>query len=330
MRRYISLLPRRRRLIACLVFASFVTGFMPLSNLPEAMAQSFFETLFGGPKPSYGPPNGYRAPQRLLPPGGINYGQPYMTSPLQPYVRDQDDLTSPQVERGTKFKTVCVRMCDGYYWPVSFSTTRQRFYRDGGVCQSSCGSDAKLFYVPSSSGRIEDAQDLSGLAYSRTPNAFRYRKALVDGCACRPEPWSEAEMNRHRTYAQQEEATQTTKITAAVPAAKSTADATVNAANATPPDKLRNATDDTISDTPKPSKTSVTGEDKPERLLRTQRRTAQIPTLQPRYRESTSHGQRKARPAIASVGSVNAPLFGSGFGGQPKYTWPGDAPARVR
>ena len=43
--------------------------------------------------------------------------------------------------------------------------------------------------------------DLTGMAYSALPNAFRYRKALVPECRCRPQPWSEAELQRHREYA---------------------------------------------------------------------------------------------------------------------------------
>ena len=44
--------------------------------------------------------------------------------------------------------------------------------------------------------------DLTGMAYSTLPNAFKYRKTLVEGCRCRPQPWSEAELQRHRAYAQ--------------------------------------------------------------------------------------------------------------------------------
>jgi hypothetical protein len=40
------------------------------------------------------------------------------------------------------------------------------------------------------------------MAYTALPNAFKYRKTLVDGCRCRPQPWSEAELARHRAYAQ--------------------------------------------------------------------------------------------------------------------------------
>jgi hypothetical protein len=92
-------------------------------------------------------------------------------------------------------------MCDGYYWPISFSTSRRGFHRDANVCKASCGSEAQLFFHHKTSGEPASMTDLAGRSYSRLPNAFRYRKALVPGCRCKPEPWSEAEVERHRRYA---------------------------------------------------------------------------------------------------------------------------------
>jgi hypothetical protein len=43
--------------------------------------------------------------------------------------------------------------------------------------------------------------DLSGRSYASLPNAFRYRKALVEGCSCKPAPWSVEEAARHQGYA---------------------------------------------------------------------------------------------------------------------------------
>jgi hypothetical protein len=57
-----------------------------------------------------------------------------------------------------------------------------------------------LFYHPVGKD-IEQAVDLEGTAYARLPNAFRYRKALKQGCTCRPEPWSNAARDRHDRYA---------------------------------------------------------------------------------------------------------------------------------
>jgi hypothetical protein len=102
------------------------------------------------------------------------------------------------------YRTLCVRTCDGYYFPISFSTMRSEFARDADRCTASCGSEARLFYHPNPGGRVEDMVDLMGVGYASLPNAFRYRQSLVNDCACRPEPWSEAERRRHQSYARTE------------------------------------------------------------------------------------------------------------------------------
>jgi hypothetical protein len=92
-------------------------------------------------------------------------------------------------------------MCDGFYFPISYTTGSAAFARDAEACTAACGGDARLFYYPNPGGDIEDMVDLTGRAYASYPTAFRYRKTLVKGCQCRPQPWSEAERARHRAYA---------------------------------------------------------------------------------------------------------------------------------
>ncbi|MGI9384463.1 MAG: DUF2865 domain-containing protein, partial [Methyloligellaceae bacterium] len=90
------------------------------------------------------------------------------------------------------YRTLCVRMCDGYYWPMTFSTSRGGFKRDQQRCQSSCSAPAKLFVHRNPGGNADTMRDLSGKPYSGLPNAFRYRREYVETCRCRPQPWSEA------------------------------------------------------------------------------------------------------------------------------------------
>ena len=99
------------------------------------------------------------------------------------------------------YRTLCVRMCDGYYFPVSYRATRGRMYRDSKICESSCDCETKLFYLPSSSSDIKQATDLSGQSYSRLENAFAYRTAWNASCTCRPVAWSDQEKIRHEQYA---------------------------------------------------------------------------------------------------------------------------------
>jgi hypothetical protein len=102
---------------------------------------------------------------------------------------------------GSTYRTMCVRLCDGFYYPVSFSVTPDRFEHDAQVCERTCGDQAQLFVYPNPGGEIEDMQDLRGRAYSRLRTAFLYRTTYVDSCKCQPRPWENASLDRHRVYA---------------------------------------------------------------------------------------------------------------------------------
>jgi hypothetical protein len=121
-------------------------------------------------------------------------------------------------EPASSYRTLCVRLCDGYYFPVSAAAPSSSLARDADKCSASCGADARLFYHASVGGSVETMIDLTGMAYSSLPNAFRYRKTLVEGCSCRPQPWSEAELQRHRGYAQDRPIAATTAIDVLAPA----------------------------------------------------------------------------------------------------------------
>ncbi len=85
------------------------------------------------------------------------------------------------------FRTLCVRTCDGYYFPISFSTSKERFEADQEQCQQMCpGSETALFYHPMPDGDAETAISYrSGESYSQLPAAFAYRKGVNNECSCR-------------------------------------------------------------------------------------------------------------------------------------------------
>ncbi len=96
---------------------------------------------------------------------------------------------------------MCVRLCDGFYFPISNSVRRGRLYQDSHTCTQRCDGEARLFYYPTEGGSVETMVDLAGHTYQSLPNAFHYRKALVAGCTCKPVPWSPEEAARHEGYA---------------------------------------------------------------------------------------------------------------------------------
>lgn len=159
-----------------------------------AEAQSFFQALFGGGAPAASPPVSRPVPSlrsfsRVSPYGGnVSRSVP-------------DNGGAPaQSYGGGAYQTMCVRTCDGYYWPVNAGASRSRMQLEDRVCSQSCDTEAKLFYLPRGSSDIANMVDLSGRPYSRLPNAFGYRSSLIAGCSCRPMPWSTAEAERHDGY----------------------------------------------------------------------------------------------------------------------------------
>jgi hypothetical protein len=85
------------------------------------------------------------------------------------------------------YSTVCVRTCDGYYFPISFSTTSDQFPNDARSCEALCpGSEARLFYYPNPGGGPENMTSITGEQYTSLPTAFQYRTSIAPACTCRP------------------------------------------------------------------------------------------------------------------------------------------------
>jgi hypothetical protein len=84
------------------------------------------------------------------------------------------------------YRTLCVRLCDGYYFPVSFSTLPNHFQRDSQLCQQQCAAPAELFYHQNPGGAVEQMVSFSGQQpYTSLRTAFRYRKEYLPGCSCK-------------------------------------------------------------------------------------------------------------------------------------------------
>jgi hypothetical protein len=83
------------------------------------------------------------------------------------------------------YRTVCVRLCDGYYFPISYATTSDRFAEDAQTCQQTCpNADVVLMSNPTGTD-VNQAVASNGAPYTALPNAFKYRTALVPACGCR-------------------------------------------------------------------------------------------------------------------------------------------------
>ena len=96
---------------------------------------------------------------------------------------------------GDTYRTVCVRTCDGFFFPISFSTTPASFPQDEQVCQRMCPAAEVTLYSHRNPGEdIAQAISTGGRTYSELPNAFAFRKAFNPACSCRApgQTWAEA------------------------------------------------------------------------------------------------------------------------------------------
>jgi len=104
------------------------------------------------------------------------------------------DLANPLAQGGT-VRTICVRTCDGFYFPISYATNSSRFREDEKTCQRMCpASEVILFSYPTEGGDVAQATSISGQPYSGLPNAFKYRQEFNAACSCkRPgQSWADA------------------------------------------------------------------------------------------------------------------------------------------
>jgi Protein of unknown function (DUF2865) len=104
-------------------------------------------------------------------------------------------LPAPSGPMGNTYRTVCVRTCDGYYFPIHFETTPDHFRQDEATCQRMCpAAEVQLYTYHNPGEDVSQAVSLNGRFYTELPTAFQYRKALSATCACRRpgESWLEA------------------------------------------------------------------------------------------------------------------------------------------
>lgn len=111
-----------------------------------------------------------------------------------PFASLWQDEDTDQGGRGNEFRslpfatyrTVCVRLCDGYYFPISFSTLENHFTRDVEACQSKCAAPVDLYFHQNPGGSMDQAVSVTDRRpYTSLKTAFRYRKEYVSGCSCK-------------------------------------------------------------------------------------------------------------------------------------------------
>ena len=86
---------------------------------------------------------------------------------------------------------VCVRACDGGFFPVPYVGDRDSLSK---ICQALCPNAQTQLYSMPFGGTIEDSVSTSGLPYASLPNAGKFEQAVDQDCSCRrkDQSWAEA------------------------------------------------------------------------------------------------------------------------------------------
>ena len=124
-------------------------------------------------------------------PGGGNFLTNLFGGNSNPIGAPPGDL-GPQ--SGT-FRTVCVRTCDGAYFPISFATVPARFPDDEKACKALCpAAEASLYAYRNPGEDMNAAVSISGQPYTALPNAFKFRAEFNPSCSCKAagQSWADA------------------------------------------------------------------------------------------------------------------------------------------
>lgn len=87
------------------------------------------------------------------------------------------------------YRTQCVRTCDGYFFPMSKSSTPADFQRDQARCEAACpGTRVEMFYSEGKSANPADMiSAVTGKRYADLPRALVFRRLDIPvepGCSC--------------------------------------------------------------------------------------------------------------------------------------------------
>lgn len=93
-------------------------------------------------------------------------------------------LTSAEGRGAPTATNYCVRLCDGFAFPVGDAGTGAWNVQEM-ACRSACPGAQTALYSAPAGAKDFDALARGGQSYSALPTAFRYREAISNTCSCR-------------------------------------------------------------------------------------------------------------------------------------------------
>lgn len=120
-----------------------------------------------------------------------------------PSTQDYEDNGGGTVARGGPM-AVCVRACDGGFFPLSYSARRANLADLAELCRAQCPNVEVTLYTSSPARGIESAVSIDGEPYSDHPNALKFTKSYDPSCSCRPagRSWAETLAEAERLLAE--------------------------------------------------------------------------------------------------------------------------------
>lgn len=131
---------------------------LPIAPQPQQQPRTLFEALFG-------------MPDRPPPPSGMQ----------------ELDLIDPNAEKREPSwgagRPVCVRTCDGFFFPLANSPGGRESQDD--MCQALCPATATEVFYMAGDGDIQNATRRGGGTYAGLANAGRYLRQFDAACSCK-------------------------------------------------------------------------------------------------------------------------------------------------
>ena len=82
-------------------------------------------------------------------------------------------------------RSVCVRLCDGFFFPVGPVGGNSSLASHEADCAGLCPDAQTALYIePAGSDKIEEASSIKGAPYTALPVAFRHRQTSDNSCTC--------------------------------------------------------------------------------------------------------------------------------------------------
>lgn len=161
--------------------------------------------LFFGPRPSPSCPaimgQINRLSRQLSQLRGTNFGYLGYSPEMEvARLREELDNAGCGIPGYGGTRTLCVRSCDGYYFPIEFQATSSRIDTDAAVCQSMYSRDGQAELFVQNSDDVADATSVTtGQRYGDRSYAFRYRDTYQSQCVAELQDGIRALAERYRS-----------------------------------------------------------------------------------------------------------------------------------